>query len=356
MLGKAFFQLLHDLESSDSFDRVVGVLERGLGPLLGSHSCFVLEILQGTKLHRIHGTTETAQRLREQCEELDRVLLSHPLNQCLDLSQSEELGQFLRDYLSPEACQDSELNRICEGEFRISDGMFGRLFSCCRRQVLLVACVDQGSFSLRQREAFDVILLMARAVLGRIAGLGIESAVRHYLMRSAGYPVAVFAIQPDRRVIPLSHGAVRYAEVTWSVDEATRTLDTATHEAMRQDLGVAWEDPVTAVLEPVKLDLGAGEKTCHALPKADGEILVFLPLTGGLPSGDEALKAILTRRQREIMEWIVEGKTSAEAAEKLYISRRTVEKHLEAVFHRLGVKNRAGAVRRYLDLKSGQAT
>ncbi len=93
---------------------------------------------------------------------------------------------------------------------------------------------------------------------------------------------------------------------------------------------------------------------CHAMPKANGEIIIVVPVSGLLPSGDEALKAMLTRRQREIMEWISEGKTSAEAAIILDISPRTVEKHLEAVFQRLGVENRTTAVRRYLEMKSGQ--
>ena len=66
------------------------------------------------------------------------------------------------------------------------------------------------------------------------------------------------------------------------------------------------------------------------------------------------IQSLLTRRQREIMEWIAEGKTSAETAIILDISPRTVEKHLEAIFQRLGVENRITAVRRYLELLSGQ--
>ena len=99
------------------------------------------------------------------------------------------------------------------------------------------------------------------------------------------------------------------------------------------------------------MDLGGGDIHFAALPKLSGETILMLR-TGGEESSEEAL-AILTRRQREIMDWIAEGKTSAEAAIILGISPRTVEKHLEAVFQRLGVENRIAAMRRYLDLKRG---
>ena len=89
------------------------------------------------------------------------------------------------------------------------------------------------------------------------------------------------------------------------------------------------------------------------LARGDGEtVLVHIPNMDAM-SGEAALSAVLTHQQKEIMEWIAEGKTSAEVAIILNISPRTVEKHLEAVFQRLGVENRIAAVRRYLDLRSG---
>jgi DNA-binding CsgD family transcriptional regulator len=90
------------------------------------------------------------------------------------------------------------------------------------------------------------------------------------------------------------------------------------------------------------------------LPAWDGEVWLILSLADRKAAAEEALKALLTDRQREIMHWIAEGKTSAEAAKILEISPRTVEKHLEAVFQRLGVENRIAAVRNYLDIKAGQ--
>ena len=54
----------------------------------------------------------------------------------------------------------------------------------------------------------------------------------------------------------------------------------------------------------------------------------------------------LTRREAEVLLWIARGQSNAEIAASLRISPRTVKKHLEHVFNKLGVKTRlAAAVR-----------
>jgi DNA-binding NarL/FixJ family response regulator len=49
----------------------------------------------------------------------------------------------------------------------------------------------------------------------------------------------------------------------------------------------------------------------------------------------------LTRRQREVARLIAEGLTNREIANRLVISTRTADSHVEAVFKKLGVTNRA---------------
>lgn len=51
----------------------------------------------------------------------------------------------------------------------------------------------------------------------------------------------------------------------------------------------------------------------------------------------------LSRREAEILLWIADGKTSAEIASILSISRRTVDKHLEHIYAKLGVETRTAA-------------
>ncbi|GAA2668098.1 MULTISPECIES: response regulator transcription factor [Actinosynnema] len=53
-------------------------------------------------------------------------------------------------------------------------------------------------------------------------------------------------------------------------------------------------------------------------------------------------------RQDEVLALIARGMSSREIAESLAISPKTVESHLQRLFDRYGVRNRAGLVARWL--------
>lgn len=53
----------------------------------------------------------------------------------------------------------------------------------------------------------------------------------------------------------------------------------------------------------------------------------------------------ITRREKEILQLIIEEYTNPEIAEKLHISPHTVENHRNHLLQKLGVKNTAGLVR-----------
>ena len=51
----------------------------------------------------------------------------------------------------------------------------------------------------------------------------------------------------------------------------------------------------------------------------------------------------LTHREAEVLHWVTLGKTSRDIGEILGSSPRTVDKHLEHVFEKLGVETRTAA-------------
>jgi DNA-binding response OmpR family regulator len=61
----------------------------------------------------------------------------------------------------------------------------------------------------------------------------------------------------------------------------------------------------------------------------------------------------LTTREAEVLLWISRGKSNREIGEILSISPRTVNKHLEQVFVKMGVENRAAAAARAVRLLAG---
>jgi DNA-binding NarL/FixJ family response regulator len=54
----------------------------------------------------------------------------------------------------------------------------------------------------------------------------------------------------------------------------------------------------------------------------------------------------LTRRQVEVLSLIAEGYSSKEAAEKLVVSKRTIDFHLAKIYDKLAVHNRTSAIRK----------
>jgi DNA-binding CsgD family transcriptional regulator len=66
--------------------------------------------------------------------------------------------------------------------------------------------------------------------------------------------------------------------------------------------------------------------------------------TGPSPAQLRALG--LTEREAEVLAWVARGRSDGEIAQLLSISPRTVDKHLENLFRKLGVRNRAEAVAR----------
>ena len=73
---------------------------------------------------------------------------------------------------------------------------------------------------------------------------------------------------------------------------------------------------------------------------------ILLRLIDGDPHDDQMAlrtKLGLTQREAEVLLWIARGKSNRDVAEILTLSPRTVNKHLEQIFTKLGVENRTSA-------------
>jgi len=55
-------------------------------------------------------------------------------------------------------------------------------------------------------------------------------------------------------------------------------------------------------------------------------------------------KSILTKREKEVFELLIKNGTTADIAEKLKISEKTVRNHISNAMQKLAVKGRAQAV------------
>jgi non-specific serine/threonine protein kinase len=143
--------------------------------------------------------------------------------------------------------------------------------------------------------------------------------------------------------------------------EASRaaTLFGAAH-AMRETLGEAvafqhtpeelsWREPHRATSRS-RLGEQAWEETLEkgramGLEEAIEYALSTEVPSTVIPSSAPELPAGLTSREAEVLGLVATGMTNAQVAERLFLSPRTVQRHLNSVYHKLGVGSRTAATR-----------
>jgi DNA-binding CsgD family transcriptional regulator len=119
--------------------------------------------------------------------------------------------------------------------------------------------------------------------------------------------------------------------------------------------------PARVIEQLLRLRRGDGKSRTHCMVEVAGkrlecsfmsplgpdELLFRLAETGsdGADGDQEMLLRAhgLTSREAEVLLWLSLGKANRDIGEILNISPRTVNKHLEQVFVKLGVENRAAA-------------
>ncbi|AEJ43866.1 transcriptional regulator, LuxR family [Alicyclobacillus acidocaldarius subsp. acidocaldarius Tc-4-1] len=67
-------------------------------------------------------------------------------------------------------------------------------------------------------------------------------------------------------------------------------------------------------------------------------------IVGMAPVKDGRGKSLLTNREREVFELLVQDKTTKEIASQLFVSEKTVRNHISNVMKKLNVKGRSQAV------------
>jgi DNA-binding CsgD family transcriptional regulator len=101
----------------------------------------------------------------------------------------------------------------------------------------------------------------------------------------------------------------------------------------------AFDDGERALLELLRPQLSALYRLALAVDAAHRDAAASEPCAAGA-------RAALTHREREVAGWLGAGKTNRDIAAIVGASPRTVEKHLEHIYQKLGVETRTAAVMR----------
>lgn len=94
--------------------------------------------------------------------------------------------------------------------------------------------------------------------------------------------------------------------------------------------------------------------TVHFIPDRDGGYIVLK--TGPAIIRAEATALLLTDREQEVATLVTLGKTNGEIGLLLRISARTVQKHLENIFRKLGIETRTALAMRAITVELGSGS
>ncbi|MBB4566230.1 DNA-binding response OmpR family regulator [Rhizobium leucaenae] len=143
--------------------------------------------------------------------------------------------------------------------------------------------------------------------------------------------------------------------IHWSTPQATRLVNAAT--GSDDGLDLVAKHIAAFMRERERLSLGRGDNPFSinngsqaalqlAFLGAIGPDEYLFRLTATSQRADDGVLRqhfALTQRESEVLLWIAKGKSNRDIGEILGLSARTVNKHLEQIYVKLGVENRASA-------------
>ncbi|MDB5524405.1 MAG: bacterial regulatory s, luxR family protein [Rhizobium sp.] len=143
-------------------------------------------------------------------------------------------------------------------------------------------------------------------------------------------------------------------KILWSTPQATRLVNAATGSDEGLDMVSAriliWLEERKASSVPkdpsFTVETGGAAALSLSFLGSIGQDEHLFRLTSQTQASDgERLKQhfSLTSRESEVLVWIAKGKSNRDIGEILGLSARTVNKHLEQIYVKLGVENRASA-------------
>jgi DNA-binding response OmpR family regulator len=236
----------------------------------------------------------------------------------------------------------------------------------------LTAADGMGALAMADKSAPDLIVL--DAVMPGLSGF--ETCRRLKARPDTAHVPVIFMTglsETEHVVEGLNAGGVDYVTKPLVLDELLARIHVhlanaqAAHSA-RVALDVAGRSLLAAdlrghappeLLEPMMRLIGTPGEPFAATPFQIGARRLQLSVLGRTEAGEvffrvaesadidqgETLRASLhlTAREAEVLVWVARGKANKDISEILNISHRTVNKHLEQVFTKLGVENRAAA-------------
>jgi DNA-binding NarL/FixJ family response regulator len=143
-------------------------------------------------------------------------------------------------------------------------------------------------------------------------------------------------------------------KIMWATPQAQKLLSDTLSAG--SDVDVVLPDPIPQWLDQARKGSASKAAVMATLPGNEqlrlqymgrlgsNEFLLRLAKDSGAETPAEFSSELgLTTREGEVLSWLSKGKTNRDIAQILGLSPRTVDKHLEQIYSKLGVENRTAA-------------
>lgn len=152
---------------------------------------------------------------------------------------------------------------------------------------------------------------------------------------------SIVVLTPARRVKAAGGQGVRWIAEYFGVPCRGGRLPDALDQWVRAEQASRWPAAAGARV-PLVVDRGESHLVIRVVVEAD-RVLMLLAEHDRRSMSQALVASGLRPREVDVLIWVSRGRSNPEIAEILGMSPRTVEKHLESIFRKLGVENRTAA-------------
>lgn len=186
----------------------------------------------------------------------------------------------------------------------------------------IVGEASDGDEAVSLARQLDPDVVLMDVTMPVTDGIEATRTIRETLER---VQVVMLTMHADAELIrgAIAAGAAGYLTKDCTTEEVARTI----RQAASGDTMMSAELASSMLAEATKLDAEG--------PATDPE-----PASGSRPEGE----GIISKREEEVLQLIAQGQSTAEVAEQLFISAKTVKNHLANIYEKLDSRDRTQAV------------
>lgn len=261
------------------------------------------------------------------------------------LSTQDESAHIISDYVPPRRFHKTVLHNEFYKPLKMSYLLFLGLQATNRRLLSISRHRDDREFHDSDKTVLNAIrphiqqaltnALAVSAIHDHLSALDQAMEAGHQAMLSVTAEGRIRVSTPTAQRLLNKYGFQMKHGTGWLSPTLRAWLRNQIHQFVQSD-------DVAPAMQPLAIAGKTGTLRIRLVPK--GLQYLVLLQEERLNTTPDLAHLGLSARETEVLGWVIQGKTNPEVGLILGISRRTVQKHLERVYSRLGVENRHAAM------------